>query len=388
MIDYEPLRPYATESQVVKLDAIKKYGTQSKAAKALGLHSRTIERSLKALVKRAAKQGYDPERNLFYPVGHGQQLKGQSVLYDGDGNIKQQWIKSEQDKTQEQEEALRLIIDELKSEIKPLKPVKSPKNKKQDLLNCYVVTDYHMGMMAWHEETGSDWDVKIAESLLYNWFKEAIRTSPDSETAILCQLGDFLHWDGLEAVTPQHKNILDADTRFQKLVRVTIRVFKRIIADLLCKHKNVHVIMAEGNHDPASSIWLRELFSTLYENEPRVTIDINPDPYYCFEHGKTSLFFHHGHRRKPANIDDVFVAKFRDVFGRTKHSYGHLGHLHSKEVKETNLMVIEQHRTLASNDAYASRGGWITGRDASCITYHKEYGEVGRVTINPDMIAA
>ena len=144
--------------------------------------------------------------------------------------------------------------------------------------------------------------------------------------------------------------------------------------------------MAEGNHDPASSIWLRELFSALYSNNPRVDVELSPDPYYCFEHGKTSLFFHHGHKKRVANIDDVFVAKFRDVFGRTKFSYAHMGHLHHKQVKESNLMVVEQHRTLSSNDAYASRGGWITGRDASCITYSKMFGEVGRVTINPDML--
>ena len=180
--------------------------------------------------------------------------------------------------------------------------------------------------------------------------------------------------------------MLDADTRFQKLVRVAIRVLRQVIDMLLSKHQRVHVLMAEGNHDMASSVWLREWFAVLYENEPRITVDRSPDPYYCYEFGQTALYFHHGHRRKPANVSDVFVAKFRYVFGRTKHSYAHMGHLHHVDIKENNLMTVEQHRTLAAADAYASRGGWISGRDAKVITYHRQYGEVGRLTISPDML--
>jgi hypothetical protein len=56
------------------------------------------------------------------------------------------------------------------------------------------------------------------------------------------------------------------------------------------------------------------------------------------------------------------------------------------DVKENNLMIVEQHRTLAAPDAYAARGGWITGRDAKVITYHREYGEVGRLTVSFDMV--
>jgi hypothetical protein len=55
-------------------------------------------------------------------------------------------------------------------------------------------------------------------------------------------------------------------------------------------------------------------------------------------------------------------------------------------MKENNLMIVEQHRTLAAPDAYAARGGWISGRDAKVITYHKSYGEVGRITVSYDMI--
>jgi hypothetical protein len=57
-----------------------------------------------------------------------------------------------------------------------------------------------------------------------------------------------------------------------------------------------------------------------------------------------------------------------------------------KNVKENNLMIVEQHRTLAAPDAYSARGGYLSGRDAKVITYHRAYGEVSRLTINSEML--
>ena len=322
---------------------------------------------------------------MVHSAPDGYSVKGVSTLYRPDGSVAVQWVK-----TDRAQDAQLLALEEafagMSERLPRVKPRRAPEHVNDDLANLYVLTDYHLGMLAWGEETGADWDLQIAEQLMVEWFQAAIATSPAAELGILAQLGDFLHWDGIEAVTPTSKHLLDADTRFQKLVRVAIRVLRHVIDMLLEKHGRVHVIMAEGNHDIASSIWLREWLAAIYELEPRVTIDTNPDPYYCVEHGYTSLFFHHGHKKKMEQVADVFAAKFREVFGRTKHSYAHTGHLHHDKRIESNLMIVEQHRTLAAPDAHASRGGWISGRDAKVITYHKRYGEVGRVIISPDMV--
>lgn len=379
------LEQFATPTQIKYLKAVDEYGSGAKAAKALGVSKSVLNRSIAGLKRRAAQQGYSPEHGMTHAAPDGFRVKGTSTLYDADGEIKQQWVKTTAD-MERLEALLREAVEAMCDEIKREKPVRPPKATNAELLNQYTITDFHLGMLSWPEETGADWNTDIAENLLVDWFGAAIRQAPDAETAIFAQLGDFLHWDGLEAVTPTSRHILDADTRFQNVVRVAIRAIRRVIAMLLAKHERVHVIMAEGNHDMASSIWLRELFTALYEDEPRVSIDPNPDPYYCYQHGRTLLFYHHGHKRKLANIDSVFVAKYRDKFGDTDHAYAHMGHLHHVDVKETNLMLIEQHRTLAAPDAHASRGGWMSGRDAKVITYSKKYGEVGRITISPEMV--
>lgn len=384
--DLKDLLDFAdTDAQKRYLKKVIETGSNRKAAAALGVVPNSVNLAIQRVVALAAKRGWAPKYDMTHLVPDGFSVKGVSTYYDKDGKVRGQWVKSKEDEAR-REEMLREMVQAVSSDIPRALPVNRPAKKLlAELINCYIVTDFHLGMMAWHEETGADWDTKIAEDLLVGWFATAIEGAPNAETAIFAQLGDFLHWDGLDAVTPTHHNVLDADTRFQKVVRVAIRAVRRIIDMLLRKHGQVHVIMAEGNHDPASSVWLRELLAALYEREPRVTVDQNADVYYCYEHGNTSLFFHHGHKRSPEDIDDVFVAKYREVFGRTQFSYAHMGHKHCINVKETKLMVVEQHRTLAAPDAYASRGGWVSGRDAKVITYHKDYGEVGRITISPDM---
>lgn len=335
----------------------------------------------------AALKGYSPDHQMVHPVAPGFLVKGVSTLYNDEGGVSAQWVKTTADQ-EAQRQMVEAAARAFATKIPRERPRPAPARTVADLCNVYVLTDYHLGMLAWGEETGTDWDTTIAEAMLVDWFAAAIAQAPASELAVFAQLGDFLHWDGMDAVTPASKHLLDADTRFQKLVRVAIRAIRRVIGMLLAKHQRVHVLMAEGNHDPASSIWLREWLAASFEDEPRVTVDTSPDPYYCVEHGKTALFFHHGHKRKPTNIDTVFAAKFREVFGRTQHAYAHMGHLHHIDVKETNLMVVEQHRTLAAPDAYASRGGWMSGRDAVVVTYSKEHGEVGRCRISSKMLEA
>ncbi len=375
------IKPSAACTDEELIELLKKHTTVRKVAAILGVHHSSITRRKRVLVKR----GFSPPHHMTHTVPEGFAVKGVSTYYDRDGNPAGQWVKSRED-GEKQRQMLEAAFAGMGDDLPRIPRTGTPRGCNSDLLACYVITDFHLGMLAWSEETrGEPWDLGIAELLLVNWFAAAIAQTPDAETAVFAQLGDFMHFDGLDAVTPEHRNFLDADTRFQKVVRSAIRVLRRVIDMLLAKHKSVRVLMLEGNHDPASSVWLREWFRAIYESEERVTVDTSPDPYYCVEHGATSLFFHHGHKRNMSNVADVFAAKFRDVFGRTQHSYAHMGHRHHAELKENSLMIVEQHRTLASNDAFASRGGWISGRDAKAITYSKRYGEVSRVTVSPDM---
>ena len=380
------LKQYAiTDRQKEVINAVETYGGIRIAARALGLNHSTLLDHINNVKRYAAAKGYAPDHDLVRPVPEPFVIRGTSTYYNAEGKASGQWIKTRVDDAKLQE-MMKEAVEAMKEDIPRLAPIPSPKMGLDHLLNCYVVTDYHMGMLSWDEETGENWDLAIAEDLIIRWFEQAIAQSPNAESAVFAQMSDFLHFDGMDAVTPASKHLLDVDTRFAKLVRSAIRVLRRIIDMLLNKHLNVHIIMADANHDPVSQIWLREWFAVLYENEPRITVDKSPNPYNAYEFGNVMLGFHHGHKRKVSNVTEVFAAQFREMFGRTKYAYVHMGHLHSIDIKENNLMIVEQHRTLAPGDAYSARGGWLSGRDAKVITYSKQFGEVSRLTINSDML--
>ena len=384
----ERLKEWATPTQAKYVDAVNEHRSMRRAAEALGVNKGSIRESIKSLERKAALFGWNPQHQLKHPVPEPFHLGAYTQQIGKDGTQERIWLKAKVS-DQQVRNIMQAAADALKEEIPRLEPLPAPsKALNANLCNCYVITDYHLSMLSHHEETGDDWDMKIAERSLLEWFRQAIAQAPEAETAVFAQLSDFLHADGIEPLTPASKHLLDVDSRFYKVVRVVIRLLRQIIDMLLVKHQRLHIVMADANHDPVSQIWLREWLAVLYEDEPRITVDRSPSPYNSFEFGKVALFFHHGHKRKVENVAEVFAAQFRELFGRTKHAYAHMGHLHSLHIKENNLMIVEQHRTLAARDAYAARGGWLSGRDAKVITYHREYGEVGRITVSSDMVRA
>lgn len=339
----------------------------------------------KSRLDRAMRHPSATQEHITPHVPEGQTLRGISTLYDADGNVSQQWIKTHTD-LDRQLAILKEAAEALKDDVPREKPVDFTAQCNADLLSQYTITDYHLGMMSKHAEVGEEWNSELAVDFLVKWIANLMQSAPNSKTAILCQLGDFMHFDSMDAVTPTSKHLMDTDTRYSLMVNMAVKVLRRVINMLLEKHEHVHVIMAEGNHDMASSIWLRALFADKYADEPRVTVDNSHLPYYAFEHGQTSLFYHHGHKNKMGQVSKTFAGMYREMFGRTTFSYVHMGHYHHVDQKEDSLMLVEQHPTMAAKDAYAARGGWLSKRGASVITYHKIHGEIARATTRPEMV--
>lgn len=383
------LREFArTETQLKYVDAIIEHGSVRKAAAALGCGKTAVSDAMIRVRNEAARMGYAPTHDMTHPVPDGFVAKGVSTFYDKDGKPRGQWVKAWAD-ADRQRELFRAAAAAMAEELPRAKPIPVPKNTSDALANLFTLTDSHVGMLAWHKENmdrDGDWDLTIAERVLTGCFEYMVLASPPAKVGIVAQLGDFLHSDGLAAVTPTSHHLLDQDGRFPKVVRAAIRILRRVIGFALQRHEKVIVLMAEGNHDMASSVWLRAMFSALYENEPRVEVIDSELPYYVYQHGKTMLAWHHGHLKKNDQLPILFASQFPEMWGGTTKRYAHAGHRHHVEEKEHSGMTVVQHSTLASRDAYASRGGWMSERQCTAITYHNEFGQVCRNTVTPEML--
>lgn len=384
---YRDLLAYGTPTDRQKeiVEAVLETGGIKAAARKLNLAKATVQDAIALLKKKAATRGWSPEEDAKGIAPSTHIVKGKSTLYDADGKIRAQWVKT--DLVRERYlQMIRDIVDDAMLGLPRQEKTAAPVFTHADLCNVYTLTDSHVGALAWGRETGADWDLAIAERVLTGCFEHMVNSSPQARVAIVNQLGDFLHQDSIQAVTPTSGHLLDADGRFSKVVQTAVRILRHVVNFALARHEQVVVLMAEGNHDISSSIWLRTLFKMLYENEPRVVVIDTPLPYYVHQHGRTMLCFHHGHLKKNDELPILFAAQFPQIWGATTKRYAHCGHRHHVEEKEHSGMTVVQHPTLAARDAYAARGGWISERQVTSITYHAGYGQVARNTITPEMI--
>ena len=386
-------RPLTDEQMDEALEAYQRFGSYPKAAAALGMPAQTFYNRLIRARRRAqldpgpAVEVPSPESPVaeLYPAPEGYLVKGTSSLFDDTGKLRLQWVKThiDNDRFRAMVEAACRVAAE---KIPPASLIAAPGVTLPELCTLYTLTDCHVGMLAWARETGEPWDLQIAERVLTDMFEHMVLGAPPSAVGIVNQLGDFLHFDGLKPVTPEHGHLLDADSRYQKMVEVAVRILRRVIERALAKHETVQVYMHEGNHDMSGAVWLRVLFSALYADNPRVSVEKSPLPYVAFQHGKTMICFHHGHLAKNNSLPLLFAAWFPQMWGATTKRYIHTGHRHHVEEKEHPGVKVIQHPTLAAADAYAARGGWFSERQVSAITYHNERGEVSRNVFIPEEI--
>ncbi|MGH0031506.1 MAG: oxidoreductase [Myxococcota bacterium] len=327
--------------------------------------------------------------NGFEEVPDGYKLRGTSTLYDGDGNLRARWVKTAEDR-ERQVELLREMVAGFSEKIPRTKSRQAPKGAgtaSGDLLAVYPVGDHHLGMYAWREEAGGDYDLDAAERLLAESFSALVAALPPAPEALVVFLGDFFHYDSLEPVTPTAKNQLDSDGRYAKMVRVGIRAVRHAIATCLDRHASLSVVVQAGNHDPASSLFLAECLAALYENEPRVTVDTSPRQFHYHEHGKTLVGVCHGHElgRKLDKLPLLMAQDRPEAWGRTKHRYWLSGHVHHDRVIDVAGVRIESFRVLPPTDAWADKSGYRSAREMKALLLHAEHGEVQRVSVNPEM---
>lgn len=387
-MDNNNLLKYAqTKNEIEKVSAYIEYGSNKKAADALGVSKSTVGDVLSRVKKRAALQGYSPEHDMIHEAPDSHIVKGTSTLYKN-GNPVLQWVKTDK-KMEDQFEVMKDMTKGLIDDIPKYKGMISTQQLKtydEDLLCVYPLGDPHIGMLSWGEETGQDWDLKIAEEKYQKVFDRLLSSSPDSDYAIILNLGDFFHADNVEGVTSRSGHNLDLDGRFQRMIRVGVRIMRYMIESALDKHQHVHVMNEIGNHDDTGAMFLSIALDEMYSDCDRVTVDTDPTPYHYFRFGKVLIGSHHGHTTKIQNLPLVMAADQPVDWGETTHRYWYTGHIHHDTTKEFSGCKVESFRTLAAKDAYATWHGYRAGQDSKAIVIHSEHGEIERHTVNIAMV--
>ena len=373
-----------TERQKEIIESVIKHGSTKAAAEALHTARRWIQQTIKTVTKRAALKGYSPKHDMIKTCPDPFICKGTSTLYNRNGKVAAQWVKTTIDQ-EKLAEYLQGVIEASLANIKPVKIDKyTLKDNDPDILTVYPIADLHVGMLSWLNESGNDYDLEIVEKVFKKILTKLIERAPASKQALICQLGDWIHVDNMKNETERNGNPLDADSRYAKIYMVAMKLIRFAIETAASKHKDVYVINCMGNHDDMGAITMSVALSHIYEKSRRIHILSNPSPRQYFKFGNTLIGATHGYDCIPKDLPIVMATERKEEWGNTDFHYFYCGHIHQDKVTEIGGCKVESFRTVAGRDAWTNSKGYLSGRDLKAIVIHKDYGEIERYTIASD----
>lgn len=372
------LLQYATPRQREILEAIQQHGSARKAGAALGVDVNYPSMVHKAVKKRAAKMGYAPEANLHFQVAEGFQLKGYSHLTKtraGD-NI---WLKTEAVRERWETAVTEAI------ENRPARQLDIPAPRPQsfdsaDIIPWLNIGDAHIGLLCHKDETGANFDIKIAKAEILQASFDLIDMAPDCERMVINDLGDGTHYENMKAMTERSGHQLDFDGRFGKMIDAYLDIMESMIEKALRKAKTVDVIINQGNHSETNDYWAARYFRRLYARlgNNRVNVLKNESPFIGYRMGKTFVLVHHGHKVKPETLRQIMSTDYAVDWGETTFRYIDGGHIHHFSAKELGGAEWCSFNNLAPMDKHAHDGGWRSKQAMTLVLRSRTYGDLGR----------
>jgi hypothetical protein len=365
--------PEHSDEQLCK--AYEKHGSLRKAAAELGMALETIRRRVKryevkdpAVVDSMEAVNTELNPRLIWAKTKNQDGTSYSVL------LKPPQHQDDFDLTDHIAERFQNIprAPEIKCETTPDK----------DLLTIYPIFDAHIGMRAWGQEVGEDWDSEIAVDYITKGIAKCVNQSPASDTAIIINGGDMMHADNDNNETPRSKNKVDTDSRHYKTIDTVIQMSINMIEMAARKHKRVIYRALRGNHDEHSHTNITFALYYHYQDSPNIIIEKNPCDFFIHEFGKTMIAAHHGDKAKPQNLVLHAADEWPEMWGRTKYRYYYIGHQHHKQFHDIGGMSVEMLRAATKKDSYSHSHAYCGRSELRAITYHREHGESGRVVVN------
>jgi|UniRef100_A0A6H1ZAX9 hypothetical protein len=397
--------PLSRELALEAYRASQQYSTRVAAAEALGIPCTTFKSRLYK-AKEMARQGLlgtdavlpgfeisrisegprgttveqRQERSGGFNIPEGHAIKGVSAFLDADGRVIGQWVK-----TKEGERDPVYVADIIRKAFEGFtaSAIEAPPPRAdEDSLTVYPLIDWHVGLLAWAEETGENYDLTIAKDIILRSMGKVINASPPSKHCVVLGLGDLLHFDGYEPVTSRSRNFLDADGRYPKVLRTSVQMVIATIEMALARHENVLVRILPGNHDDQSAVAVSLALGLYYSSHDRVTVDDSPSRFWWHRFGSVFLGAVHGDRAKMKDLPLVMAHDRPQDWGNSTYRRIYTGHTHHERRLEEGGVVVTSMRSPVAKDAYHSFEKYRSGRSVYSETYRADGSEVAAIQFN------
>jgi hypothetical protein len=285
---------------------------------------------------------------------------------------------------EKQAEAYTLLHEGLANEFfdilgnhKPASIKRKPLKHTMDYAVVLSPTDLHFGKYGWVDEVGQTYNLETAEERVLSKTEDLLSRLPSKPEKFYVGVGsDWFHVDNDIGTTTKGTAQDMAATPAQILMQGCDLARKHI--DLLRTASDVELVFMGGNHDRHTSIMLMMYLDAYYKTCEDVTITLSPNIRQYITYGNNLIGFTHGDGKVMNKLHSLMAHEARQDWGVTKNHLWFHGHLHHQSVKEVGGCLIFQLPSLAGEDRYHSRNGYVMARAGlSAYMIDKELGMVG-----------
>jgi hypothetical protein len=262
--------------------------------------------------------------------------------------------------------------------------------RKDKMLYEIAMPDIHFGRLTWHEESGQDFDIKIAESVVRETLQQLLQYSKNFEIGkILFPLGNDFFNSNNKSNTTVNGTLQQEDTRWQKTFRAGRRLATEMI-DACAEIAPVDVLFVLGNHSEEKEFYLGDALECWYHNNKNVQIDNGAMSRKYYSFGKVLLGFTHGNTEATKKLPNLMQFEVPKLWGDSIYREWHTGDKHHKmdfvlEVDEQVGIVIRILRSLVPADAWTFSHGFVgSQRAAEAFLWHPESGLIAQFTAGVD----
>jgi len=297
------------------------------------------------------------------------------------------WYKGEhfslhfkEDKSQEQEEMFKVLIEDLKEFSPKFVPIKRTKSDKG---HCLVIdpADIHIGKLATSFETGEDYNSQIAVQRVKEGVQGILDKSSGFNIDKIIFIGgnDILHIDTPKRTTtsgtPQdtdgmwYDNFLTAKRLYVDILKILIT-----IAD-------VHFIYNPSNHDYMSGFFLADVIQTHFRECKNISFDCSIAHRKYTTYGNSLIGTTHGDGAKQQDLGSLMSIEAKEHWATSEHRHFYTHHVHHKTSKDFINVTVESLRSPSGTDGWHDRNGYKGAPKAvEGFIHSKKDGQVARLT--------
>lgn len=376
--------------------ALEEHGSQTAAAKALGIARSTLQERLKKLKEPFLSSEAD---KLGFPAD----------------DVTGYWVKSATGSYYVRRDTsvnYNDLRDRFLEEASEYAPFYSKINYGIVGEHLLVIdpADVHFNKLSAVEETGYYYDLKEADKRLRSGVTALLaKALPFGISKIVLVLGnDILNSDNPRRTTTSG-TLQDDNVLWWQAFTAAKKAYIAIIEELT-QVAHVHLIHVPSNHDFQSGWMLADSVCSWFVNNPNVTaeqgsVSIAHRKYIQF--GSNLIGFTHNDGAKEKDLSNLMQYEAREAWGNSRYAYWYLHHLHHKDRKAygkdsviniekdhtgvtvlqtgkkpepSNACYTEVVRSPSPPDRWHSTNGYVNEQAIECFIHHPDKGQSARFT--------